>query len=418
MALTLAPKALSGATLSEAASTAVFALTYLGVALGRLPGFRLDRTAIAFVGGVLMVAFGALGLDQAIAAIDFNTIALLLGMMVLAGSLDRAGFFRLATGAALRHVPGRFFLLVAIVLLSGVLSALLVNDTVCVVLTPLVLEIVLALGCPPVPYLIALATAANIGSAATITGNPQNVIIASASGLGYAHFAGAEIPPAAIGLAMTVVFVAAAWRREIFARGRLVAPPARPARVHPVLVAKDLGLLGFFVIACLAGMRPAAAALIAAALCLLTPGVKSARVLARVDWSLLLMFAGLFVTVAGIERTLLTPSLAARIAAFDPARTVVLAPLVAVLSNLVSNVPAILLLRPILARAADAPHAWLVAAMAATYAGNFTLLGSVANLIVAERAASRGIRLGFWQYAAIGVPLTVATIGVGMWWLG
>ncbi|WP_288039387.1 anion transporter [Acidiphilium sp.] len=399
-----------------AATVAIFALTYAGVALGRLPFFRLDRAGIAFVGAVLMVASGALTLRQAVAAIDFDTIALLLGMMILAAALRRAGFFERITGAVLSRASGTDALLALTVAMAGLLSAVLVNDTVCVVLTPLVLEACRAGRKQPLPYLVALATASNVGSVATITGNPQNMIIGSLSGIGYAAFAGALVPVALLGLPIVFLVIRLLHRAGFEA---LTAPAASAARRRPHggLIGKSVVLLVLFVIACLGGMRPAEAALVAAALIMLTPGVKSQRLLAGVDWSLLLMFAGLFVVVAALQREVIGAAVIGRVAALHPGRPAVLVPLTAILSNLVSNVPAVLVLRPFIAHLADPRQAWLIVAMASTLAGNLTLPGSVANLIVAERARAAGVRIGFGDYLKFGLPITVLTIALGTAWL-
>ncbi len=394
----------------------IFLLTYLGVAMGRLPFFRLDGTGVAFVGGVLMVASGALTIRQAIGGINFDTIALLLGMMILAAALRRAGFFYLVTSFALKRAAHPLALLAAVVAVSGVLSAVLVNDTICVVLTPLVLDIVIAAGAAPLPYLIALAAASNIGSVATITGNPQNIIIGSISGISYARFSGALVPVALAGLVLVVAVVGFIWRGGL-RDGGVRGAEMQKMPVHPALIVKALALLGFFVVACLVGMVPAEAALIAAALILLPPGLKSETVLAEVDWSLLLMFAGLFVVVAGLQREVITPALVHRIAALHPGRPAVLVPVTAVLSNIVSNVPAVLVLKPFVAALADPKRAWLMVAMAATFAGNFTLLGSVANLIVAERARARGVTLAFGDFLRAGIPITLISLVFATLWL-
>lgn len=405
----------AGHDVVRALAVLLFLATYLGMALGRLPGFRLDRAGIAFSGGALMIACGALSLKQAFAAIDFRTLALLLGMMVLAAALRRSGFFHLVVRAAAMRAHRPFALLAAVIAVSGLLSAVLVNDTVCVVLTPLVLDVALAAGVRPMPCLIALAAASNVGSVATITGNPQNMIIGSVSGLSYARFAGTLAPVALGGLLIVFAVVAVVWRGRL--RDGDAPPPHRAAPMRKGLMAKALGLLALFVVACLLGMQPAEAALIVAALILLTPGLKGARLLAEVDWSLLLMFAGLFVVVAGLQRMVLTDAMVHRIATLHPGRPAVLVPLTAILSNIVSNVPAVLVLKPFVAALADPKHAWLVVAMAATFAGNFTLLGSVANLIVAERAEARGVPLGFADYLRAGVPITLISLVFGTLWL-
>jgi Na+/H+ antiporter NhaD/arsenite permease-like protein len=401
----------------QIAAIVIFVVTYLGVALGRLPGLRLDRAAIAFCGAALMIGVGALPLAGAYQAISGNTIALLFGMMVLAAGLRRAGFFALITNVALRRASHPLALLAAIIAIAGFLSALLVNDTICVVITPLVLDIVLALKRNPLPYLMALSASANIGSVATITGNPQDMIIGSISGISYSRFAISLAPVALIGLFITFSLLTLLFRADL--RAPLPSQPVAspPSALHRGLLLKSLLLLGLFVIASLAGMPPSEAALIAAALLLLTPGLRSEILLAGVDWSLLVMFIGLFIVIAGLQAAVITPEIIKTIAALQPGRPAILVPLTAILSNLVNNVPTVLVLKPFVAALANPKQAWLLVAMAATFAGNLTLLGSVANLIVAEAARARGITLRFTDYLRLGIPLTLSTLLIGTLYL-
>ena len=397
----------------RAASIAIFAATYAVIALGRLPGFRLDRAGAAFLGAALMVAAGALSLPDAYRAIDMNTITLLLGMMIVVANLRLSGFFRLLTAWAAARAHHPLLLLAAVVVLSGLLSAFLVNDAVCLAFTPLVLDLVLSLRRNPAPYLLAVAMAANIGGVATITGNPQNMIIGSLSGIAYGRFAAALAPVAAIGLMLTFALIALLWRREFRGTGRFATslPPARPnPRVMGKALIVTLGLMAAF----FAGVAPAKAAALAGAVLLLSRRVKIEKIYAEIDWTLLLMFAGLFVVVAGFERMVLTPSVLSAIGGLHLASQPVLSLITAVLSNIVSNVPAVLVLRPFVASLPDPRHAWLVVAMASTLAGNFTILGSVANLIVVSRARARRVEIGFGTYFLVGGPLTVLTIVAGV----
>lgn len=400
-----------------AAAIFIFAATYLVLAIGRLPGFRIDRTGAAFLGAALMVAAGVLTFPQAMHAVDFDTIALLLGMMILVANLRLSGFFRLITAHVIRRVNRPLTLLIAIVLVSGLFSAFLVNDTVCLVLTPLVLDVVLKLERPPAPYLLGTAMASNIGSVATITGNPQNIIIGSISGISYSHFAGALAPVAAIGLTLTVALIALVWRSEFLTRARFAVPPLPPARAHAGMIAKTLLVTALLIAAFFLGVEPGKAAVVAGGVLLLTRRVKIEKVYAEIDWTLLLMFVGLFIVVAGFEKSVLGPDLIRQVAAQHLDHPAILSLITAALSNVVSNVPAVLVLRPFVSGLADPAHAWLVVAMAATLAGNFTLLGSVANLIVAQKARMRGVNLPFWDYFAVGAPLTVLTILIGIWLL-
>ena len=394
----------------------IFAATYLVIALGRLPGLRLDRTGAALIGASLMVASGTLSLDEAYRAIDLDTLALLLGMMIVVANLRFAGFFHLANAWIGRHARHPLALLAGVIAVSGGLSAYLVNDTVCLMLTPLVAELTLGMRRNPVPYLLAVAMASNIGSTATITGNPQNIMIGSFSRIPYSTFAAALAPVAAAGLAIAFVLLALAWRGEFFTRARLASVAPR-LRVNRVLLAKSLaatlGMVVFFFL----GQAPAKVAIVAGALLLLTRRIKPERVYREIDWSLLLLFAGLFVVVAGMEKAALTPDVLAAAARLNLDRVPAMAAVAAVLSNLVSNVPAVLVLKPFVEALAEPRTAWLTLAMAATLAGNFTILGSVANLIVVQRARRHGVEIGFWTYFKVGAPLTVATIALGVWML-
>jgi Na+/H+ antiporter NhaD/arsenite permease-like protein len=283
------------------------------------------------------------------------------------------------------------------------------------VMAPLVLELTLGQKRNPVPYLLAVAMASNVGSTATITGNPQNMMIGSFSHIPYPQFAAALAPVALVGLLLTVALLAVLHRSELRGDVQHARPPR--LRINQVLMIRALTATTLVVALFFTGQPPAKAAIIVGALLLLTRRVKSARVYAEIDWSLLLMFAGLFIIVAGAERELLTPQVVEAVGQLHLATVPVLSLVTAILSNLVSNVPAVLLLKPFVAALPDQERAWLVIAMASTLAGNFTVLGSIANLIVVEKAARRGVVIGFWDYFRVGGPLTVLTLLVGTFWL-
>ena len=399
--------------LSVLAASLIFVATYVVIALGRAPGLRLDRTGAALLGASLMVASGTLSLDEAYRAIDIDTLTLLLGMMIVVANLRIAGFFQLAAAWVGDHAHRPALLLLGVVLVSGLLSAFLVNDTVCLMLTPLVAEATRAMRRRPEPYLLALAMASNIGSTATITGNPQNIIIGSFSHIPYASFASALAPVAVGGLVILTLMILVAYRRELLTADRLVQAPIR-LRWNGWLLFKSLGVTLATVAFFFAGQPPAKVAIVAGAILLLTRRVKPERVYREIDWSLLLFFAGLFIVVHGMEKAALTPDFLAAAGHLRLGEPAVLAAVSAVLSNLVSNVPAVLVLKPFVQALPEAPKAWLVLAMAATLAGNFTILGSVANLIVVERAGRQGIAIGFWAYFRIGAPVTLLTIALGV----
>jgi Na+/H+ antiporter NhaD/arsenite permease-like protein len=402
--------------LPEIAAIAIFALTYLVIAIGRLPGFRLDRAGAALVGASLMVAAGALPLEEAPKAIDFDTIILLLGVMIVVANLRLSGFFALVTGWVVARARHPIMLLIAIVMVSGTLSAFLVNDTVCLVLTPLVLDLVSRFRRNPVPYLLAIAMASNIGSAATITGNPQNMIIGSLSHIPYGAFAAALSPIGGIGLVLTVGMIALVYRPEFRSCQRLGGEPA-PVHADRSIIIKSVMVLLAMIAAFFAGVPPAEAAIVAGAVLLLTRRIKSEQVYAEIDWTLLLMFAGLFIVVAGLERSVLSPQIVRTVGRLHLEQAPVLCMITAVLSNIVSNVPAVLVLKPFIAQLPSQQQAWLTVAMASTLAGNFAPVGSVANLIVVQRARAQNVHLGFWEYFKVGAPLTVLTIGIGVLWL-
>ena len=406
---------------TEAAAIVVFVLTYAAMAIGRIPGLRLDRAGAALAGAAAMVACGALSLEEAYRAVDLGTITLLLGMMIVVVNLRLSGLFETASGWVAAHARRPVVLLTAVVLIAGLASAFLVNDTVCLVLTPLVCELTARLERPAVPYLLAVAMASNVGSVATITGNPQNMIIGSLSGISYDRFAGALAPVAGIGLVVTTAVLIAVFHGEFCTREPLapaVPPPPRSGRdADRPGVAKTVVVTLGMMAAFFAGVAPAAVAISGGAVMLITRRVESRRMWAEIDWPLLAMFAGLFIVVAGLDKWAVSARTDMLIGALHLDRVPVLSTVAVVLSNVVSNVPAVLVLQPFVAALPDPARAWLVLAMAATLAGNLTLVGSIANLIVARGAEARGVSVDFRTYLKVGIPVTLLTVLVGVLWL-
>src|SRR3984957_19131974 len=317
MAAALAPSLLPagdriGGEGRSVAAGAIFVGSYLALAIGRIPGLSIDRAGIALVGAGLMVASGALPIEDAYKAIDLDTITLLLGMMIVVANLRLSGFFAVATAWIREHARRPLILLGAIVAISGVFSAFLVNDAICLVLAPLVLELTVALGRQPVPYLLAVAMASNVGSTATITGNPQNIMIGSFSHIPYTKFALALAPVALVGLIITVALIALFHRAEFTAAPRLEAPRQK-VDANRVLMIRTLLATLILIALFFAGAAPAKAAIIIGGLLLLTRRVKSRRGYAEIDWSLLLMFAGLFIIIAGAQHALLGPDIVAAV---------------------------------------------------------------------------------------------------------
>ncbi len=404
-------------SLLEGMASAIIVLTLIGVAVGRYPRLRMNRATIALVGATLLIVTDAISLDQAYASLDMNTLVLLFAMMVINVNLRLAGFFRLVGSEVIRLARTPRQLLALIVAASGVLSALFLNDTIVLMLTPLVLELALALRRNPIPYLIGLVTAANIGSAATIVGNPQNMIIGVASQIPFAAFVARLAPVSLIGLVLAWGVLVFVYRREITGTPFPddISLPWEP--IYRPLLRKSLIAVGLMLIAFLAGVPVALAALAAASLLLVTRRIKPQRVFNEVDFSLLVFFSGLFIVTGAIEHIGLSEQLFAIGRPLAGHGVLALSVVAAVLSNLVSNVPAVLLFRAFIPQLPDPHEAWLTLAMATTFAGNLTLLGSVANLIVAEIAKARGVHLGFGEYLKSGALITLLSLAWGVAWL-
>jgi Na+/H+ antiporter NhaD/arsenite permease-like protein len=402
------------------AATIVFALTYAVLGFGSIPPLRIDRTGAALIGATAMVALGVLSPHEAVAAIDFHTLALLLGMMIVVAHLRLSGFFHAVAARALRWTHAPRALLLLVLWLSGAVSALFVNDTACILLTPLVLETALALRRDPLPFLLAVAMGSNLGSVATIVGNPQNMLVASFSGISYARFALVLVPVAVAGLALAGPLLIALHRRALDEPLPKGEAPVAAVPVDRTLLRKSMIVSALLLVALLAGVTPSLAALVAAAALLITRRIDPEAVYARVDWALLTMFAGLFVVVGGVERAGLTARWLALVPEGSRHSAGAFTGVTVALSNLVSNVPAVLVLRGWVPHLPDPRLGWLLLAMVSTLAGNLTLVGSVANLIVVEQARGR-CRVGFWRYARAGVPVTLVTLALGvawLWWMG
>lgn len=394
----------------------IFALTFLVLGIGRLPGLRIDRTGASIIGAGLMLAVGAMSIDEAWRAIHHDTILLLFGMMIVIANLRLSGFFTLAGQAVVRRAHHPITLLAAIVFATAILSAMFVNDTMCLVMTPLVLEVTTSLRRNPLPYLIGVAVASNVGSVATITGNPQNMMIGSYSGLPYAYFFFRLAPVALIGTLLAVALLVLLYRAEFRDTGKLEVPAHRVTIDRALLYKSLTASLALFV-AFFAGVPVAKGAMVAGALLLITRRINPEKVYAHIDWSLLVMFSGLFVVLEGVEKTSLDEHFLALANSLHLQNIGMLSLLSAALSNLISNVPAVMVLKPVVQRLPDAATGWLALAMSSTLAGNLTLLGSVANLIVVEQARKH-TTIGFWEYTRVGLPLTILTTAFGVWWLG
>ncbi len=395
---------------------AIVLITYIGIALGKWPKLSVNRTTLTVIGVGLLLAFRQIDFENIRDYLDVDTLILLFSMMVVNAHLQLSGFFRVAAHLLFRLTRGPKVFLAVEILLAGVLSALFLNDTICLMLTPLVLSLLLSLERNPIPYLIALATAANIGSTATLTGNPQNMIIGVSSGIPYAQFAGALTPIALLGLGVVWVVLVLFYPQE-FREKRFPEMPSSQLNVLRPQLTKTLLVISAMLIGFLAGIPVALAAFLAACVLFFTRRVDPDKVLAEVDWSLLVFFAALFILTGALEANGITHRLFELLNFQGNLSVLGLTSVSVILSNLVSNVPAVMLLRPVVAGSAHPVAGWLTLAASSTLAGNLTLLGSVANLIVAEIASRRQVHLSFGEYTRSGVVITLITLVISVVWL-
>jgi Na+/H+ antiporter NhaD/arsenite permease-like protein len=413
-------------TASQIIAALIAGVTFVALAIGKLPRLQLNRASITLVGAGAVLVTGIVPFHDALGLIDLGTIFLLLSMMVINAVLELAGFFTWVGRQVIERATSPAALLVLVTVTAGVLSALFINDPVALMLTPLVCSVAMQLRLNPMPYLVALATAANIGSAATITGNPQNILIGTSSGIPYLTFLAHVGPISAVGMIIVVSVVYALYRRD------LAAPITRPSndatiptetreaaqrRIYAPVLRKAVIVIVAMTMAFFADVDVALAAYLAACALLFTRRVRSERILNLIDWPLLLLFFGLFIVTGALEHTGASKLLFELVRPLTSGGTLPLTAVTTLLSNLISNVPAVLLFRPLVAQFADPERTWLILAAASTLAGNLTLIGSVANLIVAEQARKLGVHLSFGEYLRAGVPITMLSLAVVVVWL-
>jgi Na+/H+ antiporter NhaD/arsenite permease-like protein len=400
----------------EIVAAVIFGITYVLISGRQLKILPLNRPAAALLGAVLMVSTGVMTPERAYRAVNYDTLVLLLGMMLISAYLYLAHFFEWAADVVLKYSRTPRRLLLYLTLTSGILSVLLVNDTICLMLTPLVLAVIKRGKLPLLPFLIALATSANIGSVATLVGNPQNMIIGHFSHIPFSEFTRSLAPAAGIGLAINVVIVSFGFRNVLRAAAIIREPHVVP-KLDPGLFALVCIVFVSIFVCFFAGLNLAWTALAGAALVMVLARRDTHEVLKLVDWHLLVFFAGLFVVVEGLNDTglpdaiyrYLQPMFGAQAAAqawnltwFSMAG-----------SNIFSNVPFVLLAGKWIPHFADPALMWKVLALATTFAGNLTIMGSVANMIVVESAREH-LEIGFWDYARVGMPITVLITTAGI----
>jgi Na+/H+ antiporter NhaD/arsenite permease-like protein len=395
----------------------VFVIVYAGMILGEIPGLALDRSGIALLGAIVILASGRLTVDEAVLAADAHTLALLFGLMVISAQFRLGGFYTETVRRIAAHSARTDTLLLLVIVAAGALSSVLANDIVCLAMAPMLIEVCARRQIPPLPFLLALALASNIGSAATLIGNPQNMFIGETLDLSFAGYLLDGAPPAIAGLFVAWLVLRWQWR------GRWDAGPAgaSPPLVDPRPFDRLQTLKGLVLLTTVVGLFLFTSwprdviALTAAGVLLLSRRMASREMVGLVDWHLLVLFAGLFVVNEAVERAGLLQALYAQLSGvgIDLMQPVWLFVTTPILSNLVSNVPAVMLLLP----ASSGPHAGAVLALASTFAGNLLIVGSIANIIVVEQARALGVAIDWRTHARAGIPVTLATLTIAAIWL-
>ena len=397
----------------------IFVITYLGIIFNKLPFLNLDRKTVAFAGSVLMIVFGVISFEDAIKSIDFNTIALLLGMMIIISVLQMEGFFSFISQNALSYAKSPSNLLTIIVFITGFASAFLVNDAVVLLFTPIIINICRKLSLNPVPFLLGEIFSSNAGSLMTITGNPQNMIIGLSSDISYAEFMLYMFPVAIVSM-LIIIFVLKKTYKDLFVAGRdslSITPLSENdntldesfslKNMRLSLIIFSLVTVGFF-LGKLVHLSVPVIALAGSVLILMFSKHSSKDVLKRVDWSLLLFFASLFIIVAAVKQSGVLNAIFNISLQQNVTSVVIIFVLSLILSQLLSNVPYTILVLPVM-KAAASEVLWLTLAASSTLAGNMTVIGAMANLIVIEQAEKEGVKITSGKFTRPAIVITSVT---------
>lgn len=382
--------------------------------LGKSPLFRIDRAGVAIIGAVAMMGFGVLSFEQATQAINYRTIVILFSMMVIVANLKIAGFFELIGQIVLQKIKSKKALLFTIIFISGLLSAFAINDIVCLLFTPVVLFICNKGNCKPIPHLLGLAMASNVGSALTFLGNPQNILIGSLSHISFFDYLKVSSPISILGLIFIYLFISYKYKTEL--NGDLEKVELTEVYFHHYLITKTLCTLILVILFYMAGLDIVLLSSLGAAFLLITRRVKPNKIYTSIDFNLLIIFIGLFVIVGGIEASGLLTTLNFYLPPEQMLDLNFFALVSIILSNIVSNVPAVLLLQYYISPN-DAILKWQALALLTTFAGNLTIFGSIANLIVVEIAKKNNIHITAREYFRIGFPLTIVLSILCLIWL-
>ena len=396
----------------------IFTVTYAGIAVGGIPGLALDRTGIALLGAIAMIVSGAISMTDAARAVDIPTIVLLYSLMVLSSQFSIGGFYTWTALKITRSMerPARFLFIM--MLISAGLSAVLANDIVCLAFTPVLTVSLIRAGLNPVPFLIGLAVSSNIGSAATIIGNPQNMLIGQTGRLDFGLFFLWCAPPSIISLAAAYFIIKLTYRNRFAAsldynhKAEVTWPSFDKHQSAKGIAAAAVLIILFFT-----GIPREISAITIAGLLLCSRRIMTRSILGLVDWHLITLFCALFIVIRGLENMHLPAVIIEMLNArgIDMHNLITLTAVSTVLSNIVSNVPATMLLTKFLDPSNHIQ--WYVLALSSTFAGNLITIGSIANLITFEQARRYGVEISFVEHAKTGVPVTLVSLVFTLIWI-
>jgi Na+/H+ antiporter NhaD/arsenite permease-like protein len=395
----------------------IFLITYIFISIGQVPFFRVDRTGISIIGATLLILFNVISINEAYLAIDYKTIIILFGMMVLIANLRLSGFFHILLNFIVKNIKDPKNFLYILVFTSGISSAFFVNDTICLIFTPFVIEISKKLNLNPKPYLLALAMSSNIGSVATITGNPQNIIIASFASINYSDFFIKMFPITLINLLTAILLIQFFYKEDLTLDFKNVDNQSKQIKYKynkALLIKSSIAAL-LTIILFFLNVPMYIVSIFIASFLLITRRIKPEKVYNLIDFSLLILFICLFIIIKGSEKSIIFMDLMSYMKnIIDTPLELVISTLI--LSNLVSNVPAVLVLKEIVNNLTIDQNKWYYLSMASTLAGNLTIFGSIANIIVIELASSK-VKINFLEYIKIGIPLTIITVAITYFYL-
>jgi Na+/H+ antiporter NhaD/arsenite permease-like protein len=394
----------------------ILLFTLIAIAIGYIPRFRMNRTTIALVGATALMVTGGIKYDAALKAINLDTIILLFSMMIINANFSVSGFFGLVSQKIIKYANTPKKLLFIIIFTSGLLASILLNDTVSIMFTPIVIMVLINLKRDPIPYLLGLGMAANIGSAMTPVGNPQNMLIASYSGITFLNFVSPLLFVSIVSLYLLYFLIQIFFKNE-FSDENIDQIEISSVRIYKPLLIKSTVATLIMISLFLFHFSVSYAALIAASILLFTRRIKPERVFKEIDWSLLVFFSALFVVTATVETTGIGEKLYTVFKNFIFVNIFSFSFAMMIFSNIVSNVPAVMLFSPFLKTLNNGYEFWIAAAMSSTFAGNLTIIGSVANIIVVEIAAKNGIKISFMQFFKVGILVTILTTLIGSLWL-